>query len=216
MVSVRPADTQSLVPNTFGGTSERERGELTDVMNSEKLTVERRTVLRATGAAIGGAALAGCTGSATDTTDSPAGDAGGESGGETAATDDGSDETAGASGGGSSPEFDGWLSDVGNYDGVTDATGEDSVTVRVGTEANGGAYGFGPAAVRVDAGTTVVWKWTGDGGSHNVVAEGGEFESEMVGEKGHTFEHAFESAGTYEYACTPHEAMGMKGVVVVE
>ncbi|WP_425601419.1 halocyanin domain-containing protein [Halobaculum magnesiiphilum] len=109
-----------------------------------------------------------------------------------------------------------WFSNVDNYDGVVDETGSSSVTVEVGTQANGGAYGFGPAAVRVDPGTTVTWEWTGNGSSHNVVAEGGgSFESELVGDAGHTFEHTFEEAGIYRYACTPHKALGMKGAVVV-
>ncbi|MFC7098924.1 halocyanin domain-containing protein [Halobaculum marinum] len=108
-----------------------------------------------------------------------------------------------------------WFSNTGNYDGVVDETGSGSVTVQVGSEANGGAYGFSPAAVRVDPGTTVTWEWTGNGGSHNVVDEGGAFESELVGESGHTFEHTFEETGVYRYACTPHKAMGMKGAVVV-
>jgi len=109
-----------------------------------------------------------------------------------------------------------WFSNVDNYDGVVDETGSDSVTVEVGTQANGGAYGFGPAAVRIDPGATVTWEWTGNGGSHNVVAEGdASFESELVGDAGYTFEHTFEEAGVYRYACTPHKALGMKGAVVV-
>ncbi|WP_157533135.1 halocyanin domain-containing protein, partial [Haloferax profundi] len=100
--------------------------------------------------------------------------------------------------------------------GVRDETGTDAVTVDVGTEANGGAFGFGPAAIRISTGTTVTWEWTGEGGSHNVVDTDGAFESELAGSSGHTFEHTFEEAGTYTYSCVPHETVGMKGVVVVE
>ena len=115
-----------------------------------------------------------------------------------------------------SGDYDGWLSDVSNYDGTTvDRTGQDEVTVRVGTQANGGAFGFGPPAVRVSPGTTVVWQWTGEGNQHNVVHEGGEFESELAQEAGHTFEHTFEETGIYKYLCEPHEALGMKGAVAV-
>jgi halocyanin-like protein len=113
-------------------------------------------------------------------------------------------------------EYGGWLSDVGNYDGTTvDRTGQDEVTIRVGVEANGGAFGFGPPAVRVSPGTTVVWQWTGEGSQHNVVDEGGTFESELTDEAGHTFSHTFESEGTFKYYCAPHESLGMKGVVAV-
>jgi len=108
-----------------------------------------------------------------------------------------------------------WFDGVSNYDGVVDETGSDSVTVEVGVEANGGAFGFGPAAVRVDPGTTVTWTWTGQGGSHNVAASEGAFESELTDSGDYTFEHTFEEAGVYTYVCTPHETMGMKGAVVV-
>ena len=89
------------------------------------------------------------------------------------------------------------------------------MTVEVGTEANGGNFGFTPPAIHVDNGATVVWEWTGEGGSHNVVNEGGEFESELTGESGFTFEQTFEEDGIYNYFCEPHKGNGMKGSVVV-
>jgi halocyanin-like protein len=112
--------------------------------------------------------------------------------------------------------FDGWMSDVGNYSEVADATGQDEVTITVGAQGNGGNFGFDPAAVQVDPGTTVVWEWNGEGGQHNVVAEeGGEFESELVADAGFTFEQTLDSEGVVKYFCQPHRALGMKGVVVV-
>ncbi|ESS07536.1 MAG: halocyanin domain protein [uncultured archaeon A07HB70] len=114
------------------------------------------------------------------------------------------------------PSFGGWLSDVTNYSEVVDETGQEEVTVQVGVEANGGAFGFGPAAVQVDPGTTVVWEWTGEGGQHNVVAQsGGDFESELVGDAGFTHEQTLEEEGVVQYYCQPHQSLGMKGVVVV-
>ncbi|WP_436930066.1 halocyanin domain-containing protein [Halosimplex halobium] len=108
-----------------------------------------------------------------------------------------------------------WFSNVSNADGVVDETGESEVTVEVGVQGNNGAFAFGPAAVRVDPGTKVVWKWTGEGTPHNVVAEDGSYESEMISEAGATFSHTFESEGVSKYACVPHKAMGMKGAVIV-
>lgn len=105
-----------------------------------------------------------------------------------------------------------WFDDIDDYEGVVDMRGRDGVRVAVGS---GDGFGFDPIAVRVDPGTTVVWEWTGDGGSHNVVEDGGAFESELVGDAGHEFEHAFDQEGVYKYYCSPHEAMGMKGAVVV-
>ncbi|MFC4552916.1 halocyanin domain-containing protein [Halorussus sp. GCM10023401] len=80
---------------------------------------------------------------------------------------------------------------------------------------NGGSFAFEPAAVRVDPETTVIWKWSGEGGSHNVAVEDGSFGSEMTGDAGHTLEQTFEADGVAKYACVLHEPMGMKGAVVV-
>ena len=171
-------------------------------------TFERRTVLKTMAVGAATATIAGC--SSNEGSDGSGGD---DSGGDDSGSDEsGSDE----SGGDGSAEFDGWFDDVGNYDGVVDETGSSEVTVTVGAQGNGGGFAFSPAAVRIDAGTTVVWEWTGDGGSHNVVAEDGSFESEQTDEAGHTFEYEFGDSGTYKYACVPHKAMGMKGAVVVE
>ncbi len=68
----------------------------------------------------------------------------------------------------------------------------------------------------VDQGTTVVWDWSGRGGHHDVSHLDGEFLSEMTDETGFSFEHTFDSPGTYKYSCRPHEAVGMKGAVIVQ
>lgn len=119
--------------------------------------------------------------------------------------------------GGGSAQFGGWFSDVSNFDGVVDKTGQDGVPVTVGSQANGGNFGFGPAAITVSQGTTVVWEWNGKGGAHNVVDNDGAFKSgDPVDEEGTTFEYTFDQTGTYKYYCAPHKALGMKGAVVVE
>jgi len=112
-------------------------------------------------------------------------------------------------------EFEGWFEDVDNYTGVVDKTGENRPRVAVGAEGNHGNFAFEAAAIEVSTGTTVVWEWTGEGGSHDVVDKGGEFESDLQQPKGATFEHTFENSGVYKYVCTPHETLGMKGIVVV-
>ncbi|WP_144921029.1 halocyanin domain-containing protein [Halorubrum salsamenti] len=93
-----------------------------------------------------------------------------------------------------------------------DRRGEERVTVAVGADAG---FAFAPANVVVDAGTTVVWEWTGAGGAHNVVDKGGAFESELTGEEGYAFEHAFAESGVFEYVCTPHQTRGMEGRIEV-
>jgi halocyanin-like protein len=105
-----------------------------------------------------------------------------------------------------------WFDGVGNYEGETDLTGETAVTVSVGGE---DGLAFEPPAIRVSVGTTVRWEWTGRGGLHNVVDEGGAFQSELQQEAGATFEHTFDESGVYRYVCEPHRSLGMKGGVRV-
>jgi halocyanin-like protein len=197
-------------------------------MVSEKL-LDRRTFLQSTGVTASAALLAGCGG--------PDGDDGGggegegpddEAGGENADEEmednetgdtetEAGNETDGDGGdGGVDEEVDEYLSDVENYDGVTDETGSDEVTVQVGAEGNGGNFAFEPAAVQVSPGTDVVWEWTGEGGGHNVVHEDGEFGSELQEEEGATFTYTFEEAGNFLYYCEPHRGVGMKGAVIVQ
>ncbi|MFC4405925.1 halocyanin domain-containing protein [Haloarchaeobius iranensis] len=175
---------------------------------SRDTRLDRRTFVKTTAAVTALSAVAGCLGGS----DGPS-DGGDDGGDETSGGGGGGDDS---NGGGGGTDFGGWFDNVGNFDAVADHTGESEVTVTVGAQGNGGAFAFSPPAIRVDSGTTVVWEWTGDGGSHNVVAEGGSFESDLVGSPGHTFEHAFDSSETFKYVCTPHERMGMKGAVVVE
>jgi halocyanin-like protein len=119
----------------------------------------------------------------------------------------------------STPDIDEWLSDTGNYDGtVVDRTGQDEVTVDVGASGNEGNLAFGPAAVRIDPGTTVRWEWTGQGGPHNVLTEEGPAElnsGQAVPDEGTTYEHTFEAEGVTTYYCNPHRTLGMKGAIVV-
>lgn len=112
------------------------------------------------------------------------------------------------------PDYGDFMEDVPNYEGTYDFRGEDEVEVLVGAGEQG--LQFEPAAIMIDSGTTVIWEWTGEGGAHNVVHEDGEFESELVDEAGHTFEHTFEEENVYQYVCSPHEANGKKGAVTVD
>lgn len=115
--------------------------------------------------------------------------------------------------GGGSEEYGNWFENVDNYDGERDRTGENQVTVAVGAD---DGFAFEPAAIRIDAGTTVVWAWTGEGGRHNVVERDGSFASEYYRDEGETFAQDFEAGGLFPYYCDPHREMGMKGGVRVE
>ena len=100
------------------------------------------------------------------------------------------------------------------------------------------AVAFEPAELTVSAGDTVAWKHAA-GEAHNVVAyeeelpgdasywASGDFDSEEAARKGwengkgavqsgQAYVHTFETTGTHEYFCVPHEAAGMVGSVTVE
>lgn len=112
------------------------------------------------------------------------------------------------------PDYDGWFDDTSNYEGTVDWTGQDAVTIDVGAGDNGQL--FAPPAVRVDAGTTITWEWSGAGGPHNVVAEDDTFDSGSQTPDGdETYEYTVEETGTYRYVCEPHENLGMVGAVDV-
>lgn len=106
-----------------------------------------------------------------------------------------------------------YLADATGYDGVVDWTDRADPTIVVAADDQ---YIFDPPAVRISPGTTVVWEWSGDRGSHNVVNESDVFESDLVAREGYTFEHTFEEPGTFLYYCFPHKRSGMKGAIVVE
>lgn len=147
-----------------------------------------------------------------------------------------------------------WLNEPAEFresplwtDGVHDYTGTSSVDVTVGemvpVEIPGfytgpAAVGFGPKAIEVSTGTTVVWHWVEDPFEipHNVVSlkeMGGDpvFQNPegVVYQPGMTYERTFEEPGNYLYYCVPHGApfpvdgpfgeayneFGMRGAVVV-
>ena len=170
-----------------------------------------------------GATATAVTGTATAQTATPTPDGATPTGDGTptgeAGTPGGDGTEAGTPGGGGGPpDFGGFLDDVGNFDGtVADARGQGQASVAVGAQGNGGAFAFDPPAVHVDNGATVVWEWTGEGGGHNVVSEGGDplDSGDPVATQGETYEYTFDTDGIYNYVCEPHESLGMKGSVVV-
>jgi halocyanin domain len=108
--------------------------------------------------------------------------------------------------------YDGYLANANGFEETVDRTDADSVTVAVGA---GGGLAFDPAAVRVSAGTTVVWEWTGQGGRHNVVSEDDRLSSSYYVQSGNSYEETLSEPGVVEYYCSPHKSAGMLGVIEV-
>jgi plastocyanin/uncharacterized membrane protein len=77
---------------------------------------------------------------------------------------------------------------------------------------------FDPIGLRVDPGTTVRFELVA--GAHSataysdrIPASASTFDSGTISEG--SFEHTFETPGTYDYYCTPHKSLGMVGRIVV-
>lgn len=105
-----------------------------------------------------------------------------------------------------------------NDDGGDTTAAENAVVV--GPD---GSYAYEPASLTVSVGETVTWRW--ESANHNIVVSGQPDAASWSGTDGdasttydaeHTYEHAFETPGTYEYYCQPHEGLGMTAEVVVE
>lgn len=99
-------------------------------------------------------------------------------------------------------------------------------TVLMVTE--GGTYYFDPIGLFVESGETITFEI--DSGSHSATAykagngqasvtripdSAKAWDSGILSEQGATFEHTFETAGTYDYFCTPHKSLKMVGRIVV-
>ena len=75
---------------------------------------------------------------------------------------------------------------------------------------------FTPSSLTINEGDTLRFVWGGQALPHNSVEENGVFDSGDP-ERAVDFEHVFDydSSGTYNFFCEPHEAVGMTGSVTV-
>ena len=70
---------------------------------------------------------------------------------------------------------------------------------------------FSPSLTTISKGTTVTWTLTN--GTHTVVSDDGLFTSGSISSGG-TFQHTFDTAGTFTYKCGIHSAM--TGTIIVQ
>jgi plastocyanin len=102
------------------------------------------------------------------------------------------------------------LAGCGGDEGGGSGAGADAALVTGVTQVTAKDNRFTPAAIQVQAGSTVTWGFKDGLVPHDVVADG--FTSGDPRRKG-TFAHTFDRPGTYPYRCTVHD--GMTGRVVV-
>ena len=104
------------------------------------------------------------------------------------------------------------------HEGTESGGGGGTETVTVGP---GGSLVYSPGTdepLRIAPGTTVEFVWESD--NHNIVVdsqpdEGGWEGHEPLENTGFSYEHTFETLGTYEYYCQPHQSAGMVGTIEV-
>ncbi|PSP80448.1 plastocyanin [Halobacteriales archaeon QS_1_68_20] len=131
----------------------------------------------------------------------------------------------------------GALGVIGALAGCTGGDGDDDENGNSGdgdtvVAGPGGDLVFDPDSITVSVGDTVTWEF--DSPNHNVSAnpdhadqveipDGADPFASYDGDnkfatvsEGETYEHTFETAGTYTYVCIPHAGAGMVGEVVVE
>jgi plastocyanin len=96
---------------------------------------------------------------------------------------------------------------------TTTAAARSSVTVTVAPEGN---LRFDPDSFTLSAGGTVTWEW--DSSGHNVrpssQPSGADWSGTPGGDgqtydTGYSYEQSFDTAGDYEYYCSPHRGFGM-------
>jgi plastocyanin len=108
---------------------------------------------------------------------------------------------------------------MGNATATEASGGGGSVEVAVGPGSN---FVFDPDSLTIPPGTTVTFSWKSN--NHNVVPDSqpaganwqGEGEPGVTFDSGHSYSHTFDTTGTYEYVCTPHESAGMVASLTVE
>lgn len=105
-----------------------------------------------------------------------------------------------------------WLRGTRGFENLVDRRTVSEVVVDVGA---GDGLQYAPAAIRIAPGTTVRWRWTGQGGLHDVSFKNVDLKARLRGEEGAEFTSTFDEPGEYRYECTPHAGIGMRGVVVV-
>lgn len=189
----------------------------------------RRNLLRLTGAAAVGAA-AGCIGGEKTNEDgndetNPDENDEGDNVEETDTSDEGETESEEDEGGGGSPELAAAASlnvlrtrlhdavALGRAGETEAATEEASGLFAYFEEAGGEPHSVNEYEDGIPKETEY---WASGGFSSEQEAREGWEEGEGAVQKGEYYERTFETTGTHEYFCIPHEAAGMVGEVVVE
>lgn len=104
--------------------------------------------------------------------------------------------------------------------------GEATVSFALVTDTTGGSnveevhltsgFEFTPSDLTIEPGTTV--RWVNDADIFHTITPDGhsEWSEGSVSSTGDTFEHTFDTEGTFPYYCSPHLSQGMTGSITVQ
>jgi len=75
-------------------------------------------------------------------------------------------------------------------------------------------FSFSPSSLTIKKGTTITWK-NNDGAIHTSTSDTGVWDTGDMS-NGSSKTTTFNTAGTFSYHCTYHQAMGMTGTITVQ
>lgn len=108
------------------------------------------------------------------------------------------------------------------FAGLSRAAWAETYDVEMRSNEETGALSFKPSRLEIHSGDTVRWIQKDGYNDHNVVSYPNRipkktetFEGPLLSTVGDSWSHTFDAPGTYEYHCHPHEALGMRGVIIV-
>ena len=112
---------------------------------------------------------------------------------------------------------------AGGRDHPAESAGGQNHIVKMKFDEDDGRVYFEPARLKIHSGDTVTWVQEDKINEHNVVSypdgipQGADlFEGPLLNKVGQTYSVTFTKPGTYRYHCHPHEAVGMKGEIIVD
>ena len=159
----------------------------------------RYAAVTSVAAAVLALAACGSSGSSTSSTGAGSGDRSYGGGATTA----GAAATTAAAGGAATTAAAGGAATTAASGGAAPAAGAGAVTIK--------DFAFDPGDLTVAKGTTVTWK-NDDSATHRIKSGDGSFDSKDL-KNGDSFEHTFDTAGTFDYICGIHPSM--KGKITV-
>ncbi len=90
-----------------------------------------------------------------------------------------------------------------------------SKTVELDDAGGRGPVSFDPANLTFDPGETVDRAFAGESTVHTLTAADPGIDVYVAGGETVSFQYTFDTPGTYELICVPHQALGMVGTITV-